>query len=342
MVFCTLFDSFYMDKGVALYRSLEKVTNDFKLYIYAFDDKAYHVLNEMELTHAIIIHKRELEVAYPILESLKATRSKAEYCWTCTPISIEYVLNYYKEENCTYIDSDLYFFANPNILEHEIKKCDAKVVITPHRFTNSLKDRRLEKRSGTYCVEFNYFDQSKSAREVLTWWKERCFEWCYHLYEPERMGDQKYLMKFESLFSGVHVLEHLGGGVAPWNLKQYEFVGMDEEKIPVLRERKTGIEFPVVFYHFQSMRYLSENTIIIRSETHSKRTKDALYRPYLGELEIIRSELRHYGITFPVVQSYASNPVIAFLQRYVLRYKVKSFSDIYDLNQIRREMRIDE
>ena len=67
---------------------------------------------------------------------------------------------------------------------------------------------RWLRRSGKYCVEFNYFDQSKNAKKALGWWKEKCFEWCYHLYEPERMGDQKYLEKFPILFKGVHELHH--------------------------------------------------------------------------------------------------------------------------------------
>ena len=84
------------------------------------------------------------------------------------------------------------------------------------------------------------------------------------------------------------------------------------------------------------MRYISENYIIIRSETHSKKTKDILYRPYLMEIERIRKELKDYGVSFPVTQSYASNPIIKFVQKYVLRFKMKSFTDVYNLNRLRK------
>ena len=337
MVFCTLFDSFYLDKGLALYRSLEKNCKHFKIYIYAFDDKAYKVLKSHNLTNAVIIPEIELEHEYPILKKLKEERSKAEFSWTCTPVSIEYVLNKYGEDNCTYIDADLYFFMDADILLEEIKAANANVVITPHRFSDSAKDRHLLSRSGKYCVEFNYFDNTDNSRQALTWWKERCFEWCYHIYEKDRMGDQKYLESFPSLFEGVHELQNLGGGVAPWNLKQYEYTGKKEhDSAPIMRERATGREFPVVFYHFQSMRYISENYIIVRSETHSKQTKDVLYRPYLQELEDIRHELKGEGVTFPVTQSYASNPLIKFVQKYILRFKMKSLSDLYNLRQFKR------
>jgi hypothetical protein len=345
MIFTTLFDSYYLDKGIALYRSLERVTDDFIIYIYAFDEKAYTVLKALELKHAVIIKKEELERKYPILEKLKGERSKAEYSWTCTPVSIEYVLDVYNESNCTYIDADLFFFSDPKVLFTEINDVNANIVITPHRFTNSLKDRRLENRSGKYCVEFNYFDNTPNSRKALSWWKEKCFEWCYHIYEKDRMGDQKYLVKFPELFEGVHELKNLGGGTAPWNLAQYEYTGNNIEgvsydgkryKTPVMREKASGIEFPVVFYHFQSMRYISQNFIIIRSETHSKKTKDVLYRPYLIELELIRKELKEkFGVTFNVAQAYASNPIMKFVQKYILRFKMKSFSDLYDLRKLR-------
>lgn len=335
MVFCTLFDSNYLDKGLVLYNSLERCCDDFKLYIYAFDDKCFEVLSDMELRNVVVIRLSDLEDKYPILLKLKEERSKAEYSWTCTPVSIEYILDVYNETNCTYIDADLCFFSDPKVLIDEVSQNDEHIIITPHRFSDSLKDRRLLNRSGKYCVEFNYFDNTEESRKALSWWRDKCFEWCYHVYEPERMGDQKYLMKFPELFTGVHELQNLGGGVAPWNLAQYEYTGRMEGSAPVLIEKRTGKEFPVVFYHFQSMRYVSKDLIIVRSETHSKKTKDVLYRPYLIDIEKTRKLLKGYGIDFDVRQSYASNPVIRFVQKYVLRFKLKSISDLYDLRKLR-------
>lgn len=332
MTFCTLFDSYYLDKGLTLYHSLENCTESFRLYIFCFDDKSYEVLESVKLKHAVILHHSKIEDEE--LLRIKKERSKAEYCWTCTPVIIEYVLKHYKEENCTYIDADLYFFRDPKPLFDEIRKAGANIVITEHRFKNSWNGRRLCRRSGRYCVEFNYFDQSENAWEALTWWKEKCLEWCFHLYEPERMGDQKYLEKFPVLFEGVHELQHLGGGAAPWNLGQYQLARM-EEPGPFLMDKETGREFPLIFYHFQNIRYLSEETVNVSSGTHSKKTKDAIYRPYLAEIEQSRSMLKKYGITFSAKKIYSSNKVIAFLQGNVLRFKVKSLTDLYQLKQFR-------
>lgn len=332
MIFCTLFDSYYLDKGLTLYWSLEKCTKDFRLYLFCFDDKTFQILNDLKLEHAVLVHHSEIEDEG--LLKLKEERSKAEYCWTCTPVIIEYVLKHYHEPNCTYIDSDLFFFRDPQVLFDEIQAAEANVVITEHRFPDNWNGKRLYMRSGKYCVEFNYFDSSENAMEALGWWKQKCFEWCYHLYEPERMGDQKYLEKFPKLFRGVHELAHLGGGVAPWNLGQYRLCGLEPQG-PVLKEEKTGKEFELIFYHFQNIRYLSENKVNISSGSRLKETKDAIYRPYLNEIEKNRRLLKKYGVTFSVKKIYSSNKFIAFLQGNVLRFKVKSLSDVYDLNQFR-------
>ncbi len=334
MNFCTLFDSYYLDKGLALYHSLEQVTEDFCLYIFCFDERSRQVLMECKLEHARILSHTDIEEEELKLLTLKEERSKAEYCWTCTPVIIEYVLKHFPVEHCVYVDADLYFFANPQILFTEIENAGANVVITPHRFSSSAKDQHFLRRSGKYCVEFNYFDQSENAKKALTWWKEKCFEWCYHIYEADRMGDQKYLESFPKLFQGVHELQHLGGGVAPWNFGQYRLVA-DQNDI-VLEEKKSGAQFTVVFYHFQNIRYLGNDKVNINSCVHDKAMKEALYLPYLAELERVRVVLQRQGIGFDIHKSYASNPLIAFAQRYILQYKIRSLSDLIALDRVRK------
>ena len=343
MVFCTLFDSFYLDKGIVLYRSLEKCSGtSFTLYVFCFDDTSYEILESMHLDRAILIRSTVLESETML--RLKAERTKAEYCWTCTPQIIEYVLNNYDENNVTYIDADLYFFQNPQPLLEEIVEADANIVITEHRFADTKRGRRLLRRSGKYCVEFNYFDKSENASKCLGWWKDKCIEWCYHIYEPERMGDQKYLEKFPTLFEGVHELQHLGGGVAPWNLDQYmlDKNTSDTDKRIRLKARSNAKAvnfstepFDLIFYHFQNIRYIGKNHVNVYSGTRDKALKDKIYLPYLREIEMAREELEKKGIRFSVKKSYSSNKLIAFFQATLLRYKIRSLSDIYDLSLLR-------
>ena len=330
MNFCTLFDSNYLDKGLALYESLNTVTSDFTLFIFSFDQKAYEILKSMDLKHAVILSNSCFEDKQ--LLKLKEERTKAEYCWTCTPISIEYVLNNYDVNSCTYIDADMYFFSNPQILFDEIEQANANIVITPHRFAETLSGRRYLNRSGKYCVEFNYFDQSENSRKALTWWKYKCLEWCFHIYEPDRMGDQKYLEQFPKKFKGVYELKNLGGGTAPWNLGQYSLLGATNNDIELI-ETKNGEQFRIVFYHFQNIRYIDKHTVNIGSGTHSKKLKYAIYIPYLRHIESVRKQLGQYGIVFNAEKVCSSNRIMAFWQKYLIKYRIKSFSDVISIRE---------
>ncbi len=332
--FCTLFDSYYLDKGIALYRSIEKVSDCFRLYIFCFDDRSYDVLCQMQLKNAIIIHHHIFET--PELLVIKSQRSKAEYCWTCTPVVIEYVLEHYEVESCTYLDSDLYFYYTPQVLFDEIKEVGADVVIVEHRFKNNRYGRQLEKRNGKYCVQFNYFNQSENSKKVLKWWKNKCFEWCYDIPEPERMGDQKYLNTWTRDFKGVYELQNLGGGVAPWNLEQYTLSAVLDNQI--ILETSEGAQFPIVFYHFQNIRYLPGHRVNIKSQTKNRALKYAVYVPYLKEIERIRTMLEEvYGFSYKsqgVVRS--SNRIVGFLQKYFASFKIQSFSDIIELDALNK------
>ncbi len=330
--FCTLFDSYYLDKGIALYRSLEKVSDDFTLYIFCFDDKSYDILNDLHFNHAVILHHSCFETE-ELLEK-KSERSKAEYCWTCTPVIIEYVLNNYNVESCTYIDSDLYFYYDPQILFDEILSADADTVIVEHRFKDDAYGKKLEKRNGKYCVEFNYFRQTDNSRNILTWWKEKCLEWCYDIPEPDRMGDQKYLNNFKELFSRVHELQYLGGGVAPWNLEQYKLIQKNDYNI-IMSDSLQG-DFHLVFYHFQNIRYMPGRKVNIKSQTRDKKLKYSIYIPYLKEIEDIRNMLiEKYGLSYinhGIVRS--SNPIVGFLQKHFAAFKVQTWSDVINLDKL--------
>ena len=93
LTFCTLFDSNYLDKGLVLYDSMKSVMESFKLYILAMDDRCEEILNDLALEHAVVISLNEFEDE-EMLE-IKAKRSRAEYCWTCTASLIDYVFENY-------------------------------------------------------------------------------------------------------------------------------------------------------------------------------------------------------------------------------------------------------
>ena len=102
--YCTLFDSKYLSRGLAMYESLKKHSNNFHLYIFAFDDKSYEILNKLSLDKVSVISLKDFENEE--LLAVKPTRSKAEYCWTCTSSVIKFV------NGCLLPDNSLNIIAN--------------------------------------------------------------------------------------------------------------------------------------------------------------------------------------------------------------------------------------
>ena len=328
MNFCTLFDSNYLDKGICLYNSLSRVSTDFTLFIFCFDEKSKEILCEMKLSNVVLLSNKDIEDEE--LLRLKAKRSKAEYCWTCTPRIIEYVLDNYNVDDCTYIDADLYFYNNPQVLFDEIKLNKANVAIAPHNFPKNNKSKRQASRYGKYCVQFNYFDQTENGRRVLKWWKEKCTEWCFCSVEPGRYGDQKYLDRFSELFDGVHVISNLGCGVAPWNLMQYEILdGDDSYKLKVL---DTDESFDIIFYHFQHLRFLEDGKVNLHSGTDSVKTKNKIYFPYLKETIKIRENLAKKGVYFSNKIAHSSSILRRIYQLFIAPFLHKRKTDIVDMS----------
>jgi hypothetical protein len=280
--FCTLFDTVYLSRGLAMYDSLERQCEDFHLYIFAFDDNCYQVLKSINKSRLTVISLSEFEDEE--LLKIKPARTRGEYCWTCTSSTILYVLNNFKVDNCTYLDADLYFFSSPQPLIDEMK--DNSVMITEHRYTKKYDQ---SKKSGIYCVQFVTFKNDERGLKALNWWRSACIEWCYNRFEDGKFGDQKYLDDWTSRFEGVHVLQHLGGGVAPWNMQQYSF-SKNGNKI-IGKEIKTGRSFEVIFFHFHSLYFVSKNFFMPRP--YYKRNKSVLlllFNPYIKEIKQLRKQ----------------------------------------------------
>lgn len=276
--FCTLFDSFYLSRGLALYRSLVETGEEFTLYVFCFDQRTYDVLRAMHLPYAVPVALAEFETS--ALLNVKGERSRAEYCWTCTPHVIRYALERFGLPMVTYLDADLYFYAKPSLLLAEYEKTGSSVLITEHRYPERYAHLL---KAGIYCVQFITFRADERGITVLSWWQERCLEWCYDRFEDDKFGDQKYLDVWPERFAGVHSLQHHGGGVAPWNVQRYRLIMRGGR--PFVIEKNSQQEYEVVFYHFHHLRFYQNSFLELGHYSLDREVKRHLYRPYLDKLE---------------------------------------------------------
>ncbi len=280
--FCTLFDSGYLFKALALYDSLERHCERFHLTALCFDEEAERLLRLLALPNLTALPLAELESRDPALAGTKAGRNRFEYCCTATPALPLHLLESRAElEEITYLDADLFFFSSPEPLFAELG--DASVLITPHRFPDYLRHYQA---NGIFNVQFMTFRRDERGLAALRWWHNRCVEWCYLRLEDGKFADQKYLDDWPERFEGVHVLRHPGGGLAPWNLDRHTLSRKDGQ---VLVDGE-----PLVFFHFHRVRMRLDGGYDWRAHGYLGlgTAGELVYGPYLAALDTAKRRVR--------------------------------------------------
>lgn len=276
--FCTYFDHRYLARGLALHASLAAVCDDFTLWVLPLSDETEGFLDQAGLGSLQVVRMSSLESFDPELRASRANRSLVEFYFTCSPCLLRYLFAQHPDiMEVTYLDSDLYFFSSPEILFNEIS--GASVAISPHRF--SPKAALSHAKFGRYNVGWLTFRNDANGHACLDWWRDRCLEWCFDRVEADRYADQKYLDRFEALFGGVHVIDHPGANLAPWNLARYAVECHDGKVVVDDRE--------LVFFHFQGLRQLTEHMYDSNLTGYGTRltelVRQHVFRPYLDALQ---------------------------------------------------------
>lgn len=339
LIFCTTFDSNYLDKGLVLYDSMNKCMDEFRLYIFAMDSKCEKILKEEDLKNVIVIGMDEFET--PALLKAKAERTKAEYCWTCSSWSIKHVLERYNEKICTYIDADMMFFSNPQCIFDELHRKKCSTIIVPHRFKNAIEEKKAHDEVGTYCVEFNTFMNDKNGKEALDWWAEQCLKWCFYAVPgtTQWYGDQKYLNVFPEKFEGVMICNHYGVGLAPWNTCLVDSAG-EINNVPYIKVISTNEKYPVILYHFESLVFLTNHILHAPSGMKSKHLHKNIYDVYVKNIIYKRWYIKEkYNFEMSKARRVITNNIlIKFYHKYIVPIKrIKSINDLYWVNDDKGE-----
>ena len=226
--FCTLADSNFTTRILALKKSLYKHNPGCKLHLLCLDDKIYDSLSKYD----IVCHKLEDLLQNDILlqrcrdnkpsrESLLNTNNdipKAKYLqfiWSLSAYFSWWCLENLDIPDITFVDGDIYFYSGFDLLEESVK--DASVGIVEHRCPYTPVN-------GKYNVGFVYFKNDLDGYKCSTWWKNCLLLPTNEFQETHGMcGDQKYLELFEELFNNVKIIDENFGHLAPWNFLHHSY-----------------------------------------------------------------------------------------------------------------------
>lgn len=303
--FCTLFDSNFLPLGMSLHQSLMAHAHPFHLWIICMDELVEKQLQILSLPQVTLISLREIETSE--LLAVKSTRSRGEYCWTITPFTFSNVFKIQPEiPRLTYLDADLFFFKNPQILLQELDESNRSILITEHAYAPEYDQTHT---SGKFCVQFLTVKNNPEAMKVINWWQGKCLKWCFARLENGKFGDQKYLDSWLDLFPNhIWVLKQKENTLAPWNVRYFgEYF---QEKLKP------------VFYHFHGLRIVDPKQIILYSGYRIGKYGMNLYEQYLQVLIQNIKIINKHNITTPHLPILVENLSIWNSVKYAIKRKI--------------------
>jgi len=256
---CTVSDINYLTKGLTLYKSLLKNTDDFILHYLCMDDSIYKKLLPFECKSLKVYHLNSFLENDETLKKLK-TFKYDYFCWSLASYFSNHLLNNNKED-ITYIDSDIYFHGSLDVVLDEIDSREVGI------FRHRQFHLNLYRPEGLYNVGVVHFKYSKWGIKTSDWWTDAVLHRKYREYAT--CGDQKYLDYFPILCpkNSIYVDVNIGHG-APWAWQLYKFV----DKYRILWEEQ---EQDLIFTHFS--KFEDEGDTYIPSTMHHIYTPLSMY-----------------------------------------------------------------
>ena len=135
--FCTTSDINFLHRGLALYESLNKHNDNFELFYLCSDKESYQKLEELKLDRIIPISLEDIFKECPELKKAQDNEpsyeainvgnktncdpKKVQFFWCLSSYFTWYVLNLDDTDDVLYIDPDIYFYHDWNIIYEEIE-----------------------------------------------------------------------------------------------------------------------------------------------------------------------------------------------------------------------------
>ena len=259
--FVTHFDFRFAPQGLSLYTSLRKHHPESTLIVVCLDEACFQYLSALKLESLRPLNLSDYENKQ--LLGLKSERTISEYYWTITPWCMIWAFDIAPEiEAVVYVDADLYFIKSTQNILIPFFRSSFSVLLTPHDYSPE-NDQTLT--SGEFCVQY-IVAKREDGLEVISWWANKCIEWCFDRFENGLFGDQKYLEQFHLVFPGrISNLYKKGYFQGPWNAGFY----------PYSR---------AAVFHFHGLRIQSSTSAYLSGYYTPKPTIDNIYLPYLSLL----------------------------------------------------------
>ena len=286
---CTLFDKNYLAKGLCLIRSMGRHVPGSTLNVLALDVETVSALTHFwdnEDTRARV--KVEITPLSVLLEDegplhkAQATRTPQEFAWTLASVWLDWCLRTWNAP-MVYLDADSYFFSSAQPVFDEIG--DTPIAVVPHRF--DAEHRQAFIGNGEFNANFVYVKPLPVGLDFAAGWRDASLGWCFYRTEGENgCGDQRHLERMVRRHTGdVHIIQHVGCNLAPWNQRQYDYVALQDGTVLVGHERDRDTYQALVLYHFHELVSAESLT----GWPLHPMVREFVYEPYIQEFNLVNN-----------------------------------------------------
>lgn len=297
MIAFTICSNNYLAQALSLGHSLVKNGFDSKcFFIFLVDDLSSEIDYE-KLSFTIIPIAEEI---VPDFISLIKKYYLVELNTAVKPSIFKYLIRTYKESYFCYLDPDLFFYQNINVILKELG--ESSIMLTPH-ITNPTN--LLAKPSentflnyGLYNLGFLLVKNDEIGLQMLNWWEERTLNLCYDKPSEGIFVDQLWINLVPIYYDGVKISKNKGLNVAYWNLNERKMSYSIDKYIVNNNEQ-------LIFFHFSSF---DESLLQLTRREHSITDEQwplilqmmTEYKENLtnNDLELFRRIYPKYKITF--------------------------------------------
>ncbi|WP_353893802.1 glycosyltransferase [Proteinivorax hydrogeniformans] len=303
--YCTTLSKDYLYKGLLLYKSLEKVDDNFHFYFVCLHEETKELLSKMHLKNATIIPISDIEAEDSQLLQVKESRNDKEYIWTSKASAMLYILRNFKgTDHIVWLDGDTYFFSDPAPIYKEWG--NYSIMLTKERWRK--RDKIRENQIGIYNTGFMGFRRDRHGLKALNWFRNKLIMWCYdkNKFKIGPWSDQVYVNDWPDRFQNVGVIKNIGVNLNPYIVQGCK-ISKDKDHLYVNDTK-------LIFYHYYGFKYYDGNEFDLCG--YAPNLKDnvlkLIYLPYINAVNDITKFIKSVDSNFFKLK----NPKEYYISRY--------------------------
>jgi hypothetical protein len=261
----------YLDKILALFNSIKKYKN-VEFHLLALDQKIYNFIKKKKIINCY--HPKILKINFNENFAQNMSIGRLNF--------VKYLFIKKKLSHVHLMDSDIYFFSDPNYLKKIVKKNDMGFC-----YHDTIKNSyNTDNKYGIFNAGYLYFKNSENTKNILKKYIFLCEKKVDYSVPQHNVknifADQTYLENLSEEFKNIKKIKDISINRGPWNIGRY--------KIKIKKEELFLDNIKLIFYHFSGMKKIINNLYSLGLRMYVKNKEDIkkhIYLKYIAELNTI-------------------------------------------------------